>query len=81
MLNMFYISLNEQQQSLLSKIIPNSAEQSLYENARRNQENMNQEEYKMIYDWKQQCYACDQLNHITLNCEALAALINVEKMH
>ena len=42
---------------------------------------MNQEEYRMIYDWKQQCYACDQSNHITSNCEALAMLINTEKMH
>ena len=34
--NMFYISLNEQQQSLLSKIILNSVRQSLYGNAREN---------------------------------------------
>ena len=40
-LNMFYISLNEQQQSLLLKIILSSVGQSLYGNARKNQENMN----------------------------------------
>ena len=42
---------------------------------------MNQEEYEMIYSQKQQCYTCDQLNHITLNYKALAVLINAEKMH
>ena len=79
--NISYISSSEQQQSSLSRIIPNSAGQPLYGNARRNQEDMNQEEYRMTYDQKQQCYACGQLNHITSNCEALAALINAGKVH
>ena len=35
----------------------------------------------MTYNRKQQCYACDQLNYITLNCEILTALIDTEKVH
>ena len=80
-LNVFYVNSSEQQQSLLSRIILSSVRQSLYGNARKNQEDMNQEEYEITYDQKQQCYACNQSNHITSNCETLTALINARKMH
>ena len=73
--------MSKQQQLSLLKIILNSARQPLYGNVRKNQENINQEKYKMIYSQKQQCYACNQLNHITSNCEAFTVLINAKKMY
>ena len=59
----------------------NLAEQSLYRNTRKNQENMNWEKYEIIYDWKQQYYAYNQPNYITLNCEIFVILIKAEKIH
>ena len=79
--NVSYVSSGERQQSSLPGIIPSSAGQPLYGNARGNRGGMNRGGYGMTYGRKRQCYACGQPDHIAPNCGALAALIGAGKVH